>query len=72
MKQKLNFLWVVISMVKSDIFKFVDSLKIRKPEYLENESLFFIQTKKNHSLYIKSYNMAKKIFFLIGIHSMQG
>ena len=38
---------------------FVDSLKIQKSKYLENETLFFFSNEKIHSLNIKGYNMAK-------------
>ena len=40
------------------ILMFVDSLKIQKSKYLENETFFF-SNEKIHSLNIKGYNMAK-------------
>ena len=45
-------------MKTSQILKFTDSWETQKSKYLENKSNFFIW-KKNHSLHIKGYIMAK-------------
>ena len=37
----------------SQILKFVNSSKTQKSNYLENKTLFLLQTKKNHLLPIK-------------------
>ena len=52
-----------MSMMKSQILKFVDFTKTQKSRYLENETLFFLQIKK-FILHIKGYFifMAKKYF----------
>ena len=47
-----------MSMKTSQILKFTDSWETQKSKYLENKSNFFIW-KKNHSLHIKGYIMAK-------------
>ena len=34
-------------MMTSQVLKFVDFRKTQKPRYLENETLYFLQIKKN-------------------------
>ena len=51
-----------MSTMTSQILKFKDSSKTQKTKYLEKKTIFFLQIKKNYSLYIKSYNIAKKNF----------
>ena len=43
-----NFHYAAISMMTSQILKFVDFTKIQKYRYLENETLFLLQIKKIH------------------------
>ena len=50
-----------MSLLTSQILKFADSFKTQKCKYLENET-YFLQIKKNHSLYIKCCNMSKNKF----------
>ena len=60
-----------MSMITSKILKFVDSAKTLKSTHLEDETFFSSNKKKNHSLYIKGYNMAKYRFlaeFITSIH----
>ena len=45
----------------SQILKFVDFTKTQKSRYLNYKTLLFL-TKKNHSLQIKGYYMAKNTF----------
>lgn len=49
-----------MSTMASQTLKFKDSSKTQKTKYLERKTIFFLQIKKNYSLYIKSYNIAKK------------
>ena len=45
------------------ILQYMDSLKTQKSKYLDDETLFFLQIKKNHSLYIiKGYFLAEVTF----------
>ena len=48
-------------MMTSHILKSVDFTKAKKSRYLENETLFYSQT-KNNQLLIKGYFMAKNSF----------
>ena len=55
-----NIYRAVTSMMTSQILKFVISLKTQN---ILRRKLFFLQIKKNNSLYmIKGYNMAKNNF----------
>ena len=47
-------------MMKSEIFKFINPSITQKSKYPENETFFFL--KKNHSVHIKDYHMAKNSF----------
>ena len=60
-------MYAVMSTITSTIWKFVDLPVKPKSEALENGTLFSIQIKKNHSLYSKSYDMAK-ISFPVEVH----
>ena len=44
--QKCNFHYAVMSMMTSQILKFLNFRKTLKSRYLENETLFFLQIKK--------------------------
>ena len=54
-----------MSMMASQILKLVDSTKTQKTKYLQNET-FLLQMKKNHSLSVKDYNMAKNMVTVHG------
>ena len=41
-----NFHYAVVSMMMSQILKFVDFTKTQKSTYVENETLFFLRIKK--------------------------
>ena len=41
-----NFHYAVVSMMMSQILKFVDFTKTQKSTYVENETLFFLRKKK--------------------------
>ena len=60
-------MYAVMSTITSAIGKFVDLPVKPKSEALENGTLFSIQIKKIHSLYIKSYDIAK-ISFPVEVH----
>ena len=45
-KQKCNFHYAAMSMMTSQILKFVNFTKTQKPRYLKNETLFLLQIKK--------------------------
>ena len=47
-KQKCNFHYAALSMMMSQILKFVDFTKKQKSTYVENETLFFLRIKKIH------------------------
>ena len=51
-----------MSIVTSQILKFVDSQKKKTSKYFEKETQFCLKIKKNHLLNIKGYIMAKKRF----------
>ena len=53
----------ILSMMTSQILKFEDSSKTRKSRWLENETLFFLQIKKNHYIHING-DMAKNSFLV--------
>ena len=61
-KRKCNFHYVAIPMMTSLILKFEDFTKTRKSRYLHNETLFFLQIKKIHSLHFNGYFIAKNSF----------
>ena len=42
-KQKCNFHFVAMPMMRSPILKFLNFAKARKSRYLENKTLFFLQ-----------------------------
>ena len=42
-KQKCNFHFVAMPMMRSPILKFLNFTKARKSRYLENKALFFLQ-----------------------------
>ena len=46
----------------SQILKFVNFTKTQKSRYLNYKTLSFLTKKKNHSLQIKGYYMAKNTF----------
>ena len=46
-KQKYNFHYAVMSMMMSQILKFVDFTKTQKSKYLENKTIFFLQIKNS-------------------------
>ena len=46
-KRKCNFNYAAMSMMTSQILKFVDFIKTQKSRYSENET-FFLQIKKNY------------------------
>ena len=47
-----------MSLMTSQILKSLDFTKTQKSRYLENETLLFLQIKKNHLLHIKGYFIA--------------
>ena len=49
-------------MMTSHILRSADFTKSQKPRYLENETLFFLQINKIHSLHMKGYFIAKNNF----------
>lgn len=51
-----------MSVMTSQILKFVDSQKKKTSKYFEKETQFCLKIKKNHLLNIKGYIMAKKTF----------
>ena len=51
-----------MSIMMSQILKFVDFTKTQTFRYLENKALFFLQIKKIHQLHIKGYFMANNTF----------
>ena len=44
--RKGNFHYIAKPLMMSEILKYVDFMKTEKSRYFENETLFFLQTKK--------------------------
>ena len=51
-----------MSIMTSQILKFVYFTKTQKCRYLENETLFFLQIKKIYELHIEGYFVAENNF----------
>ena len=54
-----------MGIMTSEISKLADSPKIQKLKDLENETVLFLQVKKNHSVHMKSYKMAANSFLAV-------
>ena len=52
----------IMSMMASQILKSVDFTKTQKSRYLENETLFFLQIKKNSRITYQGLLYGKKYF----------
>ena len=61
---KCNFYYAAMSMMPSQILKFVDFTKTQKSKYLENEILAngALSNQTIHKLHIKGYFVAKNSF----------
>ena len=57
-----NFHYAVVSMMMSQILKFVDFTKTQKSTYVENETLFFLRIKKNSLIIHQEPLYGKKYF----------
>ena len=56
---------VLMSMMISQILKFVESLKTKKSQYLENKTLLFLQTEKLIIKKIFLVEVTFKKFFVV-------
>ena len=54
-----------MGIMTSEISKLADSPKIQKFKDLENETVLFLQVKKNLSVQIKSYKMVANSFLAV-------
>ena len=60
--RKGNFHYIAKPLMTSEILKYVDFMKTEKSRYFENETLFFLQTKKLINYMSKATLPQKTVF----------